>query len=88
MTTTLLIGSSSDALAIELVRRIATIAKDSVQARGVFTVAVSGGSMPKVFPRVSSTDVPGRETNSTAPALVFVFFVVTAVLLHSLLSFH
>lgn len=48
MTTTLLVGSSPDALATELIRRIGAIATESVQARGVFNVAVSGGSMPKV----------------------------------------
>lgn len=48
MTTTLLVGSTPDALAAELTRRISSIARESVQARGVFNVAVSGGSMPKV----------------------------------------
>lgn len=48
MTTTLLVGSSPDSLATELIRRIGAIATESVQARGVFNVAVSGGSMPKV----------------------------------------
>ncbi|CAM9965525.1 unnamed protein product [Ectocarpus sp. 4 AP-2014] len=49
MTTTLLVGSSPDALATELVRRLGAIAKESVLARGVFNVAVSGGSMPKIL---------------------------------------
>ncbi len=51
MTTTLLVGSTPDALAAELVRRIGAIAKESVLERGVFNVSVSGGSMPKVFVR-------------------------------------
>ncbi|CBN76952.1 conserved unknown protein [Ectocarpus siliculosus] len=49
MTTTLLVGSSPDALATELVKRLGAIAKESVLARGVFNVAVSGGSMPKIL---------------------------------------
>ena len=53
MTTTLLVGSTPDALATELIRRIGAIAKESVEARGVFNVAVSGGSMPKVCREVS-----------------------------------
>lgn len=53
MTTTLLVGSSPDTLATELIRRIGAIATESVQARGVFNVAVSGGSMPKVPSDVS-----------------------------------
>lgn len=53
MTTTLLVGSTPDALAKELIRRIAAIARDSVEARGVFNIAVSGGSMPKVYGRIT-----------------------------------
>ncbi|CAN0334890.1 unnamed protein product, partial [Hapterophycus canaliculatus] len=49
MTTTLLVGSSPDTLATELIGRIGTIAKESVRARGVFNLAVSGGSMPKIL---------------------------------------
>eukprot|EP00903_Cladosiphon_okamuranus_P013568 g12639.t1 len=49
MTTTLLVGSTPDALATELIRRLGTIATESVQARGVFNVAISGGSMPKIL---------------------------------------
>lgn len=54
MTTTLLVGSTPDALATELIRRIGAIATESVQARGVFNVAISGGSMPKVSIRPTS----------------------------------
>lgn len=48
MTTQLLVGSTPEALAAELIRRLASISQESVEERGVFTMAVSGGSMPKV----------------------------------------
>lgn len=47
MKTTLLVGSTPDALAEELIQRISAIARESIEARGVFNIAVSGGSMPK-----------------------------------------
>lgn len=48
MPTTLLVGSTPESLGSELIRRIGAIARDAVRERGVFNVAVSGGSMPKV----------------------------------------
>ena len=48
MSTSLLVGSTPDALAAELIKRIVSIAEQAVLARGVCNVAVSGGSMPKV----------------------------------------
>lgn len=48
MPTTLLVGSTPESLGSELIRRIGVIARDAVRERGVFNVAVSGGSMPKV----------------------------------------
>lgn len=56
MTTTLLVGSTPDALAKELIRRIAAIARDSVEARGVFNIAVSGGSMPKILTGLATAE--------------------------------
>eukprot|EP00752_Nemacystus_decipiens_P009101 g8125.t1 len=63
MTTTLLVGSSPDALATELIRRIGAIAAESVQARGVFNVAVSGGSMPKILAGLAQAE--GIDWSST-----------------------
>ena len=48
MSTSLLVGSTPDSLATELIKRIGSIAQQAVLERGVFNVAVSGGSMPKV----------------------------------------
>ncbi|CAM9784707.1 unnamed protein product [Scytosiphon promiscuus] len=56
MTTTLLVGSSPDALATELIARIGKIAKESVRTRGVFNVTVSGGSMPKILSNLARSD--------------------------------
>ncbi|CAN0124168.1 unnamed protein product [Ascophyllum nodosum] len=57
MPTTLLVGSTPDALASELIRRISATARDAVQARGVLNVAVSGGSMPKILAGLAQADL-------------------------------
>lgn len=68
MTTTLLVGSTPDALATELIRRIGAIAEESVHARGVFNVAVSGGSMPKVRAEHGLSQQVSKQYNSVLVA--------------------
>ena len=63
MSTSLVVGSTPDALAAELIKRIVSIAEQAVLARGVCNVSVSGGSMPKV--RMIHTYLVVRKTTHT-----------------------
>ncbi|CAM9290532.1 unnamed protein product [Sphacelaria rigidula] len=56
MTTTLLVGSTADELSKELIERIAKLCRHSVEERGVFNVAVSGGSMPKILASLAGAE--------------------------------
>eukprot|EP00904_Undaria_pinnatifida_P007376 jgi/Undpi1/3769/HiC_scaffold_16.g07138.m1 len=56
MSTSLLVGSTPDSLATELIKRIGSIAQQAVLERGVFNVAVSGGSMPKLLKGLAQAD--------------------------------
>ena len=50
------VATNVSALAQEAARRLATLAEEAVQARGVFTVALSGGSTPRALYSVLADD--------------------------------
>ncbi|CAN0010912.1 unnamed protein product [Discosporangium mesarthrocarpum] len=52
----LVVGKDKDAIAAAVVEKVATIALLAIAERGVFNVAVSGGSMPKILAAIADAE--------------------------------